>query len=87
MSIKKGTNVVMHGHKRMLYQLMYMMLSRSESKDIVFLENFDPKEIQADPKALEEEANLDARSIVPSYENCISIFFVLNTILLKKHFE
>ena len=86
-SIKKGTNVVIHGHKRMPYQLMYMMLSRAESKDNVFLENFDPKQIRADPKALEEEARLDTRSIVPLYENMHFKFFVLNVQSLSKHFQ
>ena len=42
---------MIHGHKRMPFQLMYMMLSRAESKENVFLEDFDPKQIRADPKA------------------------------------
>ena len=42
---KKGTDVMIHGHKRMPYFRMYMVLSRAEAKENVFLENFDPNVI------------------------------------------
>ena len=71
-TIKKGTNVVIYGHKRMPYFLMYVMLSRADEKENVYLENFDPKQIKADPQALEEDAKLDARSVVPLKKICNS---------------
>ena len=85
-TIKKGTNVVLHGHKRMPYSLMYVMLSRAEKQENVFLEKFDPSQIRVDPMALEEDSKLDARSIVPSYHKMHFNFFVLNTRSLVKHF-
>ena len=86
-SIKEGTDVVVHGHKKMPYALMYMMLSRAEKKENVFLENFDPEQIRTDPNALEEDAKLDDRSIVPNYEKMHFDFFVLNVRSLRKHFD
>ena len=84
--IKEGTDVVVHGHKYMPYALMYMMLSRAEKKENVFLEDFEPKYIKADPNSLKEDAKLDARSIVPKYEEMSFDFFVLNIRSLSKHF-
>ena len=86
MGIKEGTDVVVHGHKYMPYALMYMMLSRAEKKENVFLEDFEPKHIKADPNSLKEDAKLDARSIVPKYEEMSFDFFVLNVRSLSKHF-
>ena len=86
MGIKEGTNVVVHGHKRMPYALMYMMLSRAEKKENVFLEDFVPEQIKADPNSLKEDAELDERSIVPKYEEMSFDFFVLNIRSLSKHF-
>jgi hypothetical protein len=84
--IKEGTDVVVHGHKYMPYALMYMMLSRAEKKENVFLEDFVPEQIKADPNSLKEDASLDARSIVPKYEEMSFDFFVLNVRSLSKHF-
>ena len=86
-SIKEGTDVVVHGHKKMPYALMYMMLSRAEKKENVFLENFDPEQIRTDPNALKEDAKLNDRSIVPNYEEIHFDFFALNVRSLPKHFD
>ena len=86
-SIKEGTDVVVHGHKKMPYALMYMMLSRAEKKENVFLENFDPEQFRTDPNALKEDAKLNDRSIVPNYEEIHFDFFALNVRSLPKHFD
>ena len=76
-TIKKGTNVVIHGHKNIPNGMYYLMFSRAEELQQIFLEM--PKEkgksekiklkIKADPNSLIENNNLVERSIVPSYKN------------------
>ena len=85
-SIKKGTDVVAHFHKRLPPGLGYTMMSRAEAKDNLFLENFDPKKLRPNPEALLEDEKLQERSIVPSYENMSFSFFILNIRSLSKHF-
>ena len=85
-TIKKGTNTVVHGHKRMPDGLYYVMLSRAAAKENVFLENFYPEKLKANARSLEEDFKLKERSIVPSYEDLHFSFFVVNIRSLYKHF-
>ena len=45
-TIQKGTNIVVHGHKRLPEALYYTMLSRAQVMENVFLEDFYPEKIK-----------------------------------------
>ena len=54
-TIKKGLKVVVNWNKRMPPSLAYVMLSRSEDiEDLFIAGNFDPEKLKCDSKALEE---------------------------------
>ena len=74
-TIKKGTNVVAHGHKRMPECLYYMMLSRAQAMENMFVENFYPEKLKPNKEALEENERLNKRSIVPQFEEMKFCFF------------
>ena len=95
-TIKKGTNVVIHGHERIPNGMYYLMLSRAEEMEQVYIEmpklkNKDEKlklEIRANQNSLKENENLVQRSIVPSYkDNHFSIFMVNINSLQNKIIE
>ena len=84
-TIKKGTNIVIHGHEKIPDGMYYLMLSRSEDISQIFLEM--PKargksetislKIKANPYSLQENENLVNRSIVSLYkEKHVNIFMV-----------
>ena len=88
-TIKKGTNVVIHGHARIPNGMYYLMLSRAQDIEQIYLKMPDLKDkqgrvigkvkldIKANDKSLAENQNLVRRSIVPSYkENHFSVFMV-----------
>ena len=83
--IKRGTDVVVHGYERIPNNLMYVMLSRAQALENVFLEDFDPNHIKVDKNALEQDGELDGRSINHFYENMQFRFFVMNIRSLSKH--
>ena len=68
-TIKKGSNVVAHGNSRMPDGLYYMMLSRAEAEENVFLEDFYPEKLKANPRAVEEDSKLKERSIAPLFKD------------------
>ena len=86
-TIKKGSNVIAHGNPRMPEGLYYVMLSRAESIENVYLENFLPSKLKPNKEALEEDQRLQERSIVSSFENLEFNFFVVNIRSLSKHLE
>ena len=59
--IKGGTDVVVHGYDRIPKNLMYVMLSRAQALENVFLEDFDPNHIKVDENALKQDGELDSR--------------------------
>ena len=61
------------------------MLSRPESVENVFLKFFDPKYLEPNALAFEEDQELDARSINHHYEEMHFDFFILNIRSLSKH--
>ena len=84
-TIKRGTNVVIHGHERIPDGMYYLMLSRAEELEQVYIEMPKLKktseklrlEIRANPRSLQENENLVQRSIVQSYkEKHFSVFMV-----------
>ena len=86
-TIKKGTNVVIHGHKKIPNGMYYLMLSRAEEIEQIYFEmpKLKPDKpeklklvIKANPNSLKENENLVQRSIVPSYKgNHFSVFMVI----------
>ena len=75
-TVKKGTLLVVHGHKKIPNGMYYLMLSRAQEMEQVYLENFTGV-IKADPLSLEENRKLVDRSIVQSYrENQFCVFMV-----------
>ena len=85
-TIKKGTNVVIHGHSRIPNGMYYLMLSRAEEMQQVYMEmpTIPGKSekikfvIKANPHSLQENKNLVARSIVPSYKSKQFQIFMIN---------
>ena len=84
-TIKRGTNVVIHGHERIPDGMYYLMLSRAEELEQIYIEMPKLKkepgklklQIRANPRSLEQNESLVERSIVQSYkENHFSIFMV-----------
>ena len=93
-TIKKGTNVVIHGHERIPDGMYYLMLSRAEEMEQVYIEmpkskRANPKgeklklKIRPNPKSLKENENLVQRSIVPAYKEKRFHIFMLNIASLK----
>ena len=63
-TIKKGSKVVVNWNNRMPPSLAYMMLSRPESVDDLYIAGkFDASKIRCDPKALEEARRLNEISL------------------------
>ena len=84
-TIKKGTNVVIHGHERIPDGMYYLMLSRAQEMQQIYIEmpklkNKSEKlklKIRANSHSLKENENLVQRSIVSFYkENYFSVFMV-----------
>ena len=84
-TIKKGTNCIIHGHQHIPNGMYYLMLSRCEELEQVYIEM--PKKpgkseeidlvIKANPHSLAENENLVKRSIVPFYKaNHFSVFML-----------
>lgn len=84
-TIKKGSNIVAHGHRNMPDGLYYVMLSRTQAMENLFLENFLPNKLKANAEALEEDNKLKNRCILPSFEGIHFNFFVLNIRSWNKH--
>lgn len=63
-TVKTGSKVVVNWCKRMPDALAYIMLSRSESiEDLYIAGFFDPNQIRCNPKALAESERLDEISL------------------------
>ena len=85
-TIKKGTNVVVHGHSNIPNGMYYLMLSRCEELEQVYIEM--PQKpgkseeieliIRANPHSLAENKKLVERSIVPFYKDNHFSVFMLN---------
>ena len=92
-TVKKGSKLVVNWCKRMPQALAYMMLSRSESiEDIFIAGNFDPKQIRCNEKALDEANRLEEISLtnLPSIQEELNSWFgfsLLNIRSLKKNLE
>ena len=65
--------------------MYYVMLSRAQSLENVYNDNFLPEKLRANADALEEDGKLQERCVVSSYKNMHSSFFVLNIRSLSKH--
>ena len=76
-TIKRPQKVVIHGHPRIPPSMYYLMFSRAQDLEQVYVENFT-KVIKANEKSLEENKNLVERSIVPSYEENHFCVFMIN---------
>ena len=86
-TIKKGTNVVVHGHKKIPNGMYYLMLSRMEELEQVYIEmpKMKPNKqekiefvIKANSRSLEENEKLVQRSIISNYKNNHYSVFMLN---------
>ena len=86
--------MVIHAHERIPHGMYYLMLSRDQEIEQVYLEMPMRKKangksekvklkIVADPKSLKENENLVQRSIVPSYKERHFNIFMLNIASLK----
>ena len=90
-TIKKGTNVVVHGHNNIPHGMYYLMLSRCQELEQVYIEM--PKKpgksedielvIRANTHSLAENQKLVERSIVPFYKSNHFSVFMLNVGSLK----
>ena len=85
-TIKRGSNLVTHGHPKMPNSMYYVMLSRVAAMENVFNENFLPDRLTANESALKANADLEERDIAPSFHDIHFDYFVLNISSLSKHF-
>ena len=87
-TVAKNSKLVVHGHNRMPKGMSYVMLSRCASINSIYLdEKFDFEKICCIPEALEENENLNERSIVKRVsEECYDLL-MLNVNRLKPHIE
>ena len=65
-TIKRPQKVVVHGHPNIPKSMYYLMFSRAQDLEQVYVKDFTGK-IIANEKSLAENNNLAGRSIVPSY--------------------
>ena len=85
-TIKKGSDLVIHGHPRIPKNMFYVMLSRCSSLENLYLDNeVDLSKVLCDPGALKEKQRLDEKSIgltlnIESYD-----IYYINIRSLGKH--
>lgn len=77
-TLKRGTDMICHGHKQVKRGMIYVMLSRCESIDNVFLaDNVDLNKIKCDIPALFETQRLEQIDQVPiSKKQKFDIFYL-----------
>ena len=87
-TIKKGSDLVAHGHKRLPKCMGYVMLGRCECLYNVFIDDaFDMAKIKCDEAALKENEELNKRDCVPDYLEQRWDLFYVNIRSLPKHFK
>ena len=75
-TIKKGTNIVIHGHRNMPDSMYYLMLSRAQQLEQIFMEGFNGK-IKARDDNIIENKRLVERSITQFYiQNPVNVYMV-----------
>ena len=63
-TVKQGTKMVIHWSKRLQPSMAFVMLSRSETPDDIYITGtLDPKKIRCNKKALEQTNSLKKRSL------------------------
>ena len=92
-TIKQGSKTVVDWNNKLPPALGYMMLSRSESiQDLFIAGKFDSNKIRCDPKALEEAKRLEDISLTKKETKALSSnqligFCFLNIRSLNSNFE
>ena len=76
-TIKRPQKVVVHGHPRIPKSMYYLMFSRAQDLEQIYVKNFTGK-ILANENSLAENKKLVERSIVPSYEENHFCVFMVN---------
>ena len=85
-TIHKGINVVCHGDPKLQDGMAYVMLSRSESMENVYLtDDFSLDMIRCVPSALLQNKELDKRNIVPEEKAKRFNIFYANSMNLNYH--
>ena len=74
--------VVVHGHKKIPPGMYYVMFSRAQDLEQIYVKNFT-KSIKANEKSLLENQKLVNRSIVPSFKDNHFCVFMVNIQSLK----
>lgn len=86
-TFKRGSKVVVHGDKTLTPGMAYVMLSRVQDVNDVYLDdNFDFKTIKASKTALTACGELEERCKVSEYLSLQFDIFYVNTRSLKKHY-
>ena len=87
-TIKSGNDLIIHGNKKIKPSMYYVMLSRCANIENVFIDkNFDSKGLTCHQKSLQENINLDDRSIVNKYQDMEHDIYMVNVRSLPKHFN
>ena len=86
-TVEKGSNMVVHGHKKIPPAMIYVMLGRCQDLNNVFQENLDYKKIVCEKDALEETSRLAERNIVPGILSGSNEMFFMNIRSMECHFE
>ena len=94
-TIKKGQNVVVHGHEKIPHGMYYLMLSRAQELEQIYIEMPLKKNkqtgksekidfvIKANPHSLQENENLVQRSIIPDFKSKRYCVFMVNVASIK----
>ncbi len=86
-TIKKGNDLVVHGHKRLPKNMVYVMLSRvSDIKNVFIDDEFDFDKILCHPASAEENEKLKKRCIMDKLKSCHFDLFYTNIYSLSRHY-
>ena len=88
-TVKKGTNLVIHWHKRLPAAMAFVMLSRVQDLHNLHIAGpFDERQIRCVPKALEEAIRLEKVSLSwRAKDVCFLSIASLNIRSLQKHYQ
>ena len=87
--MKKGTNLVIHWHKRLPPAMAYVMMGRVQDLENLYIANdFDARKIRCNKKALEEAIRIEKISLSWKCKDaCFLSVASMNIRSLPKHFK
>ena len=87
-TIKRGSDLVIHGHPKIPHAMSYVMMGRCQDINDLYLgPKFDLDKIKCSPAALEENDRLNKRNIVPQVLARKFDVYMVNVRSLNLHFS